>query len=95
MIIVLVKYLCKPNLRDEFVKTLKTKGIDSISQNEEGNIRYDYSYPLDSENEVYLTEVWENEELLTKHTNAEHFKELASIKEKYVENVEIKRYETK
>lgn len=92
MIVILVKYNCKPGMREAFFNVIREKGIDVASQSEEGNIRYEYSFSPIDENVMVLNEIWANAEVLEKHFNAPHFKELGELKNQYVESTELKKF---
>ncbi|MBP3241910.1 MAG: antibiotic biosynthesis monooxygenase [Oribacterium sp.] len=91
MIIYLVRYKCKAGSRKKFLEALCTNSIGELSQQEEGNIQYEYSYGLDND-ELLLTEVWEDESSIENHRNSAHFLKLGEIKSEFVENTEILRY---
>lgn len=93
MIIVLVKYNCKPNCREAFLNALKENSIDTISKGEPGNFKYEYSYSTEDSDVLFLTEIWESAEALKLHGEAEHFKKLGGLKNAYVESAEIKKFE--
>lgn len=92
MIIVLVKYICKPGCRELFLQSIKEKGIDSASRNEQGNVKYEYSVSIEEKNELLLTELWSDMQVLEQHGQTPHFKALGELKKQYVENTEIVRY---
>lgn len=91
MIILLVRYTCKAGCRDSFYEAIKEERIDELSQSEEGNIRYEYSYGV-SGDDLILTEVWQDEKAIESHKNSEHFAKLGDLKTEYVENTEIMKF---
>ncbi len=91
MFILLVKYKCKQGLRENFYKAIKDNKIDDLSRYEEGNIRYEYSFGVEDD-ELVLTEVWQDGDAIETHKNSAHFAKIGELKEKYVENTEIVKY---
>ena len=94
MIVLNVTYKCKPDMRDEFLKTIITEGIDEASRAESGNMKYDYYLPADGGNELLLVEKWLDAEALAKHGKQPHYLRLGELKQKYVSDTVIERYQT-
>ena len=93
MIIVLVKYNCKEGNRDSFLGAIKERGIDVLCQKENGNIKYEYSFSTEDSDVLFLTEIWENIDVLNAHWQTEHFKTLGELKDTYVDSTEIQKFE--
>ena len=75
-------------LRKKFVnkgkETCRKKAeIIDITRNEPGNLRYEYFFSAERENEILLLEQWEDKASQIRHGKQPHFAELAEIKEKY------------
>ena len=93
MIVLNVTYKCRPDMREEFLEMIVTEGIDIASRAEEGNIKYDYYLPFEGGDELLLVEKWKDEDSLLKHGKQAHFARLGELKEQYVEDVVIEKYE--
>ena len=93
MIIVLVKYNCKAGNRDSFLGAIKERGIDKLCQDENGNVKYEYSFSAEDSDVLFLTEIWENIDVLNIHSQTEHFKKLGELKDTYVDSTEIKKFQ--
>ena len=91
MFIVLVRYKCKQGARDNYYKAIQDNRIDELSRLEEGCIRYEYSYGVE-EDELILTEVWQDSDAIEFHKNSAHYAKLGELKTKYVENTEFEKY---
>ena len=91
MFVLLVKYKCKPGCRAAFFNAIRNNHIDEMSRSEEGCIRYEYSYGI-ADDELILTEVWQDAKAIEFHKNSEHFARLGDIKTEYVENTEIMKF---
>lgn len=94
MVVVLVKYTCKAGMRNAFLRAIRENDIDELSRNELANVRYEYSYSVDDEDVLILTELWRSEKALTEHAETEHYKELSELKQFYVEKTEVERFVT-
>jgi len=92
MLLLNVTYTVKDGKRDEFYNQLCDKGIITKSRNEEGNIKYDYFFPVDNSNDILLLEIWTDSIALQTHSEAPHFLELQELKKQYITNVEIKKF---
>lgn len=75
--------------RDGYLREANEQGIPQKSRAEEGCIRYDYYYPVDSDNTLFLWEQWESRQHQAVHCETEHFKALGKLKEKYGAETEI------
>lgn len=75
--------------RDAYFADVKAAGVIEKSRDEDGCIRYDYFYPADSDNTLFLWEQWESREAQKAHTQQPHFAELGEIKAKYDVDVDI------
>ena len=88
-----VHYFVKDGKRDEFYSAVLESGIAEASRAEEGNEKYDYYFSPNNENEVLLIELWASDEAVQEHGQSPHFKELGKLKQQYVADAVIKRYE--
>ncbi len=75
--------------RDGYLRDIQAEGIDEISRGEDGCIRYDYFYPVGSDNTLFLWEQWESREHQKAHCQTAHFARLGELKEKYGATTEI------
>ena len=66
-----------------FYDEVKRAGIIETTRNEPGNLRYEYFFSAERENEILLLEQWEDKASQIRHGKQPHFAELAEIKEKY------------
>lgn len=91
-IFVNVRYVVKPGKRNEFLEKLSNQGIIRNSKSEPGNIKYEYSIPIDSKNDLILTEMWANSEALDAHGKSEHYQRLQALKREYTTDVTIEKF---
>ncbi|MBE6118488.1 MAG: antibiotic biosynthesis monooxygenase [Erysipelotrichaceae bacterium] len=93
MIVLNVTYKCKPGMRKAFLDRIRTEGIDIASRAESGNFRYEYFLPVDGDDILLLMERWRDAEALAKHTRQPHFARLSDLKDDYIDNTEVDRFE--
>lgn len=93
MIILNVTYKCKTGMREKFLKAIKAEGIDVACRAEEGNNQYDYFYSTEDHDSLFLLEKWRDEGAFAEHREQVHFKRLGELKEKYVDDTAIEKYE--
>lgn len=77
-------YIMKPGKRDEFVKEVAAQGILEKILKEDGNIGYNYYYPLEEADQVFFVEQWDDEAAWKKHLEAPHVvQDLKALKDLY------------
>ena len=84
MIVMNVTYKCKPEMRE---------GIDIVCRAEDGNIKYDYFTSTDDSDELLLIEKWRDADALAAHGRQPHFARLREIKDEFVTETIIEKYE--
>ena len=93
MIVLNVTYKCKPEMREEFLERIMTEGIDIACRAEDGNIKYDYFTSTDDSDELLLIEKWRDADALAAHGRQPHFARLREIKDEFVTETIIEKYE--
>ena len=92
-ILVNIYYSGKDNNAKKFVNEMINKGIVNKIRNENGNLQYDYFYPIDDNETVLLIDRWHDEESLDKHHKSEMMKEIASLRLKYNLHMKVFKYQ--
>jgi quinol monooxygenase YgiN len=87
-----VRYTVRPGKRDEFLEKAGMQGIIRDSRAEPGNYKYEYYIPVDSENDLFLMEMWVSSKSLAAHGRTEHYTMLQALKKEYVTAVAIEKY---
>ena len=87
-----VTYTVTDGKREEFYQKVVDQGIAARSRAEEGCLAYDYFFPVDNANELFLLEIWKTPEDAEKHMQSAHFAELGELKKEYVTGVKFGRY---
>ncbi len=65
--------------------------IDKIRA-EDGNMRYEYFFPLEDEETVLLIDKWENQEALDMHHKSEMMKEITKLRSKYNLSMKVEKF---
>lgn len=76
----------------KFVHEMISSGIVDDIRAEEGNLRYDYFFPVDDNETILLIDSWENQEYLDRHHETEMMKKIIHLREKYDLHMRVERY---
>lgn len=76
----------------KFVNEMISRGIVERIRKEEGNLRYEYFFPMDNPETVLLIDKWKNEEALDIHHKSLTMKEIAELREKYGLKMKVEKY---
>lgn len=75
-----------------FVEEMMQSGIVQKVRKEDGNIKYEYFFPMDDSETVLLIDKWKNEEALDIHHKSEMMKEIAKLREKYHLRMKVEKF---
>ena len=89
MIAILVSYKSENGAARGFAEEMESSGLAAQVRAEDGCIRYDYFYPVGSDNTLFLWEQWESREHQKAHCQTEHFARLGQLKEQFHATTEI------
>ncbi len=76
----------------KFVDEMVTKGIVDRIRKEEGNLKYEYFFPIDDRETVLLIDKWKDEEALDVHHKSKMMQEIAELREKYQLKMKVEKY---
>lgn len=93
MIIYINTYKVKPNMMDQLVAEIRRTGVEAIYRKQPGNICFNYSVAVNDENTFYLTDAWQDEATFEAHLNCEATPIWHKIKEQFIEDKIITRYD--
>ena len=82
MIEIKITYKFSDEKKNKFMDTVESLGIPQATRNEKGCLKYDFEVSADKD-EVYLHELWENEECLDSHKKQPHLIKLLGLKEEF------------
>lgn len=77
----------------EFAKEMVSSGIVNDIRAEEGNLKYEYFFPMDDEETVLLIDKWKDQEALDTHHKSEMMSQIADLREKYKLRMKVERFE--
>ncbi len=88
-----VTYTAKPGTREEFLEQIAALGLRQAVLAEEGCLGYDYYRAVDNPDQVLLVERWESPAHQQAHLNQPHMQALPGLKERYILDTSLERYE--
>ncbi len=94
MLVFLVTFRCRPEMREEFLEMIRTEGIDEAARAEEGNLQYDFFLPLDNCDDLLLIEKYRDADALGAHVRSAHVARLTELKNEYVTDLLMEQYRT-
>ena len=93
MLVFNVRFKCKPGMRDAFLERIRAEGIIAGSRAEPGNLRYDYCVPVDDGDDLFLIEQYIDADAVAAHVRQAHTAKLVELKEVYVTELILEKYE--
>lgn len=93
MLTVLIKYKGKGDSARKFVEEMISSGLVEEIRKEEGNLCYEYFFPINDRESVLLIDSWINQEALNKHHKLPSMGKISALREKYDLHMEVEKYE--
>ncbi len=87
-----IYYTGKDGSAKSFVNEMISSGLVDKIRVEEGNMRYEYFFPLEDKETVLLIDKWKNQEALDIHHKSEMMKEIARLRNKYNLSMKVERF---
>lgn len=78
----------------KFAEEMISTGIVNEIRAEEGNLKYEYFFPMNDNETVLLIDSWENQSALDTHHKSTMMSEIISLREKYNLSMKVERYIT-
>ncbi len=76
----------------KFAEEMISGGIVKDIRAEEGNLRYEYFFPVDDPQTVLLIDSWQDQLSLDKHHASPMMAEIAELRNKYDLHMKVERY---
>ena len=92
MLIINIYYKGSDGNARRFAEEMVSSGIVDRVRNEDGNLKYEYFYPMDDPETVMLIDKWKDQESLDIHHKSEMMKEIAELRNKYKLNMKVEKY---
>ncbi len=76
----------------KFAQEMISSGTVDAIRKEEGNLRYEYFFPMDDEQTVLLIDSWKDQESIDVHHQSEMMNIIFRLREKYDLHMKVERY---
>lgn len=76
----------------KFAQEMITSGIVKDIRSEDGNIRYDYFFPMDDKETVLLIDSWKDQHSIDVHHVSPMMQKIMELREKYELHMKVERY---
>ena len=75
-----------------FAEEMENSGTADMIRSEEGNVRYEYFFPMKDPETVLLIDAWESQEAIDVHHASPMMKKIISLRKKYDLHMKVERY---
>ncbi len=76
----------------KFAEEMISSGTVEAIRKEEGNLRYEYFFPMDEKNTVLLIDSWKDQESIDVHHQSGMMNVIMKLREKYDLHMKVERY---
>ncbi len=76
----------------KFAEEMETSGTVQDIRREEGNLRYEYFFPMAAPETVLLIDCWRDQEALDRHHASLMMERITKLREKYDLHMRVERY---
>jgi len=76
----------------KFAEEMVSSGIVREIREEEGNLRYEYFFPMEDKETVLLIDSWKDQHSLDVHHDSPMMAKIAALREKYDLRMKVERY---
>ncbi len=87
-----IYYTGKNGSARKFAEEMISLGIVDKIRQEQGNLKYDYFFPMNQDETLLLIDSWKNQESLDIHHQSEMMKKIAELREKYDLHMKVEKY---
>ena len=87
-----IYYTGKNGNAKKFAQEMVSSGIVKEIRAEEGNIRYEYFFPMEEEETVLLIDSWKDQKSIDIHHASPMMKKITQLREKYDLHMNVERY---
>ena len=93
-IVVNIYYTGKNGNARQFAEEMESSGTADLIRQEDGNIRYDYFFPMNDPETVLLIDMWKDQKSIDIHHASPMMETLAKLREKYDLHMKVERFVT-
>ncbi len=76
----------------KFAQEMEQSGIAEAIRQKNGNLKYEYFYPVHNEETVLLIDSWENQAALDEHHASDLMPKIMELRNKYDLHMKVERY---
>ena len=76
----------------KFAEEMESSGTADRIRSEEGNVRYEYFFPMKDPETVLLIDAWENQEAIDAHHASPMMATIAELRDRYDLHMKVERY---
>lgn len=76
----------------DFAREMTDAGIVEAIRAEEGNLRYEYFFPMERDDAVLLIDSWADQAALDRHHHLPLMQKIIALREKYDLHMKVERY---
>ena len=76
----------------KFAEEMMSSGIVGDIRAEEGNIQYEYFFPMNDRETVLLIDSWEDQHSIDVHHASPMMAQIIKLREKYILHMKVERY---
>ena len=87
-----IYYTGKDGNARKFAEEMVSSGTVGKIRAEEGNLRYEYFFPMEDSETVLLIDSWENQQALDVHHHSPMMQQIIALREKYDVHMTVERY---
>ena len=91
-IVVNLYYSGKNGNARKFAEEMESSGTADLIRKEDGNIRYEYFFPLNDPETVLLIDMWRDQESIDIHHASPMMDTIAKLREKYDLHMKVERF---
>lgn len=78
----------------KFAEEMVSSGTVTKIKAEEGNLKYDYFFPMEDASTVLLIDSWKNQKAIDLHHESEMMQTILKLREKYDLHMKVERYQS-
>ena len=75
-----------------FAEEMVRRGVVSLIRAEDGNLRYEYYFPMDDPETVLLIDQWRDQAAIDAHHASPMMGEIAALRERYDLHMKVERF---
>ena len=87
-----IYYTGKDGSARAFAEEMTATGVVGDIRAEEGNIKYEYFFPMDDPETVLLIDRWRDQAAIDAHHKSEMMKKIADLRDKYHLRMRVERF---